>query len=30
VSGALFSTNPGKHAAERWYLVYTPIWGAMS
>ncbi|HXK21807.1 MAG TPA: hypothetical protein VMS55_03925 [Myxococcota bacterium] len=24
----LFSENPGKRAAERWYLLYTPIWGA--
>lgn len=24
------SDNPGKRAAERWYLVYTPIWGAVS
>ena len=23
-----FSENPGKRAAERWYLLYTPIWGA--
>jgi cycloeucalenol cycloisomerase len=26
----LFSENPGKRAAERWYLVYTPIWGTLS
>src|SRR5262249_20249059 len=25
---SLFSENPGKRAAERWYLLYTPIWGA--
>jgi cycloeucalenol cycloisomerase len=24
----IFSENPGKRAAERWYLIYTPIWGA--
>jgi cycloeucalenol cycloisomerase len=27
---ALFSENPGKRAAERWYLLYTPIWGAVA
>ncbi len=25
-----FSANPGKRAAERWYLIYTPIWGAVA
>ena len=25
-----FSDNPGKRAAERWYLIYTPIWGALA
>jgi cycloeucalenol cycloisomerase len=25
-----FSENPGKRAAERWYLIYTPIWGALA
>jgi len=31
VSRAVYlSTNPGKRAAERWYLLYTPIWGAVS
>src|SRR5262249_52858004 len=24
------SENPGKRAAERWYLLYTPVWGAVS
>jgi cycloeucalenol cycloisomerase len=26
----LWSENPGKRAAERWYLLYTPIWGGAS
>jgi hypothetical protein len=26
--GSFFSENPGKRAAERWYLSYTPLWGA--
>lgn len=26
----MFSENPGKRAAERWYLIYTPIWGGAS
>jgi len=26
----IFSENPGKRAAERWYLIYTPIWGGLS
>jgi cycloeucalenol cycloisomerase len=26
----LWSDNPGKRAAERYYLLYTPIWGAVS
>jgi hypothetical protein len=25
-----FPENPGKRAAERWYLIYTPIWGALA
>jgi len=24
------SRNPGKRAAERWYLIYTPLWGALA
>lgn len=24
---SIFSENPGKRAAERWYLIYTPVWG---
>ncbi len=30
MTSSLFSTNPGKRAAERWYLLYTPVWGAVS
>lgn len=26
----VFSDNPGKRAAERWVLLYTPLWGAAS
>jgi cycloeucalenol cycloisomerase len=26
----LLSANPGKRAAERWYLLYTPLWGAVA
>jgi cycloeucalenol cycloisomerase len=26
----LLSANPGKRAAERWVLVYTPVWGAVA
>jgi cycloeucalenol cycloisomerase len=26
----LMSANPGKRAAERYYLAYTPVWGAVS
>ena len=25
-----FSENPGKRAAERCYLIYTPIWGTLA
>ena len=24
------SSHPGKAAAERWYLIFTPIWGAVA
>jgi cycloeucalenol cycloisomerase len=30
LSRHLLSRNPGKRAAERWYLIYTPIWGGLS
>jgi cycloeucalenol cycloisomerase len=26
----ILSRNPGKRAAERWYLIYTPLWGGLS
>ena len=29
-AAAFLSANPGKRAAERWYLIYTPIWGAVA
>ncbi len=28
--GGLLAADPGKRAVERWWLIYTPVWGAIS